>query len=265
MLESLPTRSFGRARHHALRPSLADAGTDTLLPSSLETYLPTLALTLTTGEGRTSSLLIGIRSAKYNINHPDVVSVPTMRQPVVNGKAIIGDLLSGRPLRSILSPSIAHRPLGFAIWSILAAKLSLGDAIESKRFDLTVQDFAIVQGKSSLIDPDTGEETFERLTMINCLAVIKRGAELVPSRNATFSHFSFENYEKLARVALTKDLADLGPAYAGLQTCIHGLCIASAVVLKDAPFTHRWSTTSEGTQRAFGVQWLGYGSSREAA
>jgi hypothetical protein len=147
----------------------------------------------------------------------------------------------------------------------LAAKLSLGDSIEAKQFDLTVEDFAIVQGQSSLIDPETGEETFESLTMINCLANITRGANLIPARNATFSHMSFEKYEALERIALTKDLAELGPAYAGLQTCIHGLCIASAIVLKGAPFTHCWATQSNIPPARLGVQWLGYGTSRDAA
>ena len=252
---------------YALPPSLMDEGTDLLLPFDLSDYLPTLALTLTTGEGTNRSTLVGIRSAAHNINHPDVVSVPTMRQPVESARALISELVSGQPLNTILKPSVAHRPLGFAIWSMLAAKLSLGDAIEAKQFDLSVQDFAIVQGLSSLTDPNTGIETYESLTMINCLAKVTRGADLVPASNATFSHMSFENYDTLARVASTKDLAELGRAYEGLQTCIHGLCIASAVVLKHAPFEHRWAANQAGPlpQTRYGVQWLGYGSSRAAA
>jgi hypothetical protein len=259
------TWALDTSTRYAHRPSFDQAGTDILLPRPLTEYLPTLAITLTTGEGQECKTLIGIRSAVNNSNHPDVVSVPTMRQPVQSARGLICDLLAEGPLTSILQPSIAHRPLGFAIWSMLAAKLSLGDPIEAKQFDLTVQDFAIVQGQSSLTDPETGEERFESLTMINCLANITKGVDLIPANNATFSHMSFERYEALERVALTKDLAELGSAYAGLQTCIHGLCIASAIVLKSAPFTHCWATQSDIPRARLGVQWLGYGTSRDAA
>jgi hypothetical protein len=164
---------------------------------------------------------------------------------------------------SLLQPSIAHRPLGFAVWSLLAAKLSLGDAIEAKEFDLEVQDFAIVQGQSSLTNLETGEEFFEKLTMINCLGRVTRGAQLVPAANPTFSYMSFESYNALGRVASTKDLSELGAAYAGFETCIHGLCIATALVLRSAPFAHAWAVEPRTRMERLGVEWLGYGTCRE--
>lgn len=194
-------------------------------------YLPVLSVVLVDARGGRESVLVGIRSEAVNRSHPNVVSVPTMRLPLQLAEAVLAAREHGGALsRSMCVPGVAHDPVGYAVWSLLAAKVGLADAIERKAFDLSILDSCVLQGES-LIDYVDGVDVVEQLTMINLLCRIERGHEEVPRRTAVFSRLSWLEYGLLVDAATSKDLSMLSSDYQAPEICIHGLCIQTAVSL----------------------------------
>lgn len=180
-----------------------------------------------------------------------------MRLPPRLGREIINGMRRGAPtVESILTPGVAHDPLGFSLWNLLSSKLSLGDAIEAKDFDLRIDKVAVVQGRSSLGVNDAGDERVELLTMINCQATLLKGGEKIPPSNPTFSHIAFVSYDDFVRVADTKSLGALGSEFEGFQTCIHGLCVESAVALHTGVPSRQLAVREPDQEMKRGTQWL---------
>lgn len=196
----------------------------------LAEYLPVLSVVLIDRRNGRQAVLVGIRNEAVNVNHPNVVSVPTMRLPLDLASAVLAQVEEQRLPSSIIQPQIAHDPLGYSIWTLLAAKVGLADAIERQAFDVSPKVGCLLQGES-LIGYENGEDITEKLTMINVLCVVDRGHDEVPHRNAVFSHFEWLDYDELVGAAATKDLSDLNDPFTAPEVCIHGLCIKTAVAL----------------------------------
>lgn len=198
-------------------------------PALLDEFLPVLSVVLV-DETKGQNILVGIRNEAVNKNHPNVVSVPTMRVPVGVGREIMIQIDAGRLPQSITQPGIAHDVIGYALWSLLAVKLGLADTIEMGQFDLRVLAACSLQGHS-LIDYIDGQDVTESLTMISLLCVVDRGASDVPTSNSVFSHMTWLDYELLVDTATTKNLFALNQEFHRPEVCIHGLCIKTAMLL----------------------------------
>jgi hypothetical protein len=197
----------------------------------IDRYLPVLSVVLVDARDGRESVLVGIRSDAVNRNHPNVVSVPTMRLPLPLAEAVLTARGNDGALpKSICTPGVAHDPVGYALWSVLAAKVGLADAIERKAFDLSIVDSCVLQGES-LIDYVDGVDVVEQLTMINLLCLIERGHDEIPPKTAVFSRLSWLDYGLLVDAATSKDLSRLSSDYQAPEICIHGLCIQTAVSL----------------------------------
>ena len=200
------------------------------IEEDLAEFLPVLSVVLIDRRKGGQGVLVGIRNEAVNVNHPNVVSVPTMRLPVDLARAVVEQVEHQQFTGSIRRPGVAHDPMGFALWSLLAAKLGVADAIEADLFDVKPVAGCVMQGES-LIDYVNGVDVTERLTMINLLCVVDRGHEHVPTRNSVFSHMQWLDYDVLVDAATSKDLAVLDEPFTSPEVCIHGLCIKTAVAL----------------------------------
>src|SRR5262249_11670546 len=103
----------------------------------LAEYLPVLSVVLVDRRNDGQGVLVGIRNEAVNVNHPNVVSVPTMRLPVPLAASIVEQVEHNELPSSLLRPGIAHDPLGYALWSLLAAKVGVAEAIEHDCFEIT--------------------------------------------------------------------------------------------------------------------------------
>jgi hypothetical protein len=177
-------------------------------------------------------LQLVVRDPATNSTHGDVISVPTMRIPATLFDSLLPSLGSHEEqhgkttiYRLEQADNIClggHNPLIFTVEGLLAQKLGVANQLELGQ--LTFNGVLAAKGVGTSIYDESVLRS-EEIRMAGIAVEVTSGADLVPSRTASYSHILWVSVNDFIQAVETRD-----PAAVGLDPfkfCIRGLCIAT--------------------------------------
>jgi hypothetical protein len=179
-----------------------------------------------------SELLLAVRDPATNRSHPSVVSVPTQRIPPKLLYSLLNtaektetvdsstQLLSAQACTNLRQSG--HAELILLVNSLLALKLGVSEFLERKLIGYTAYIRALVTG--TVVHPEYAEPT----AMLNAVVLIESGADLFPTRTASYSHLMWRPVDVFIKTAREKNPLLLDVTLNPVQYCIHGMCIKSS-------------------------------------
>jgi hypothetical protein len=192
---------------------------------------PVIALTIINCDETSDhhgQVLVGVRRPSSNPTHPNVVSVPTQRVPEGLAEAIQLMVPKGGSSFQWVGRD-GHSPLRYAIDSLLARKLGLGEPLEAGWID-----YEAAAASETIGDAEYGAGISERIVMLNCFVRLRGGSEYLDGSSASYSAIEWVEPTRLATALHERDPLAVVPGGDPLELCIHGLCVTSTVALVDS-------------------------------
>lgn len=186
---------------------------------------------------------VAVRRAQTNRRHPGVVSLPTMRVPLIG----LPFVERYRPLASRERPMFERVAgqveefgvpgAGRSMWAfltetLLARKIGVSGLLEEGR--LRGMCALRLIGAGAVDDP-TGTRGIEATLMYTLAIEITQGAKLIPLSSPSYSYIRWVHDHALGTAWRQRDGQSLVPEANPLEVCIRGLCIRSGVELLAGP------------------------------
>lgn len=198
-----------------LRPLVPLVPLDPGVQRPLTRYAPVLALTIVREGSAGRELVCAVRRPETNATHPNVLSVPTVRDRAMlaaswPAQALDGDTVPG---------------LSLLVELLLCRKLGAADALESGALTYELGRLGAWQG-SSFIDVDTaGCDVTEDLTMFNAEVIVTGGGDLLPERTASYDPIRWTPVKTFFEVVATRDVSLVDARLDQVLVCVRGLCV----------------------------------------
>ncbi len=204
-------------------------------------FVPILALTIM--DEIKQKILIAVRSRETNPTHPDVASVPTGRIPTALYDDLIQGAGEGYPVQDFVQTSkeygvdiypnsqfvnnqeaSAHNSVIHSVESLMTKKLGLAEALEKNMIEFKARARLVLHGNAHYPNLfQDGIDHKEEIDMLNIEVLVKEGADLFPSKTASYRDIVWASLEEFTQMTQNKDVCHLG--LNGFQTCVDGLCV----------------------------------------
>jgi hypothetical protein len=199
------------------------------------------AATLVCGEVTPATqMLLAVRSPETNADHPLVASVPTQRLPAELFRTVVEalpvtatsqgvQLLGGRPVSN--EERLHVQSLTHVVEGILARKLGLADALESRAVSFVAEARVIKTGASPVLRAgDRGEV----MSMLNVLVYLRSGRDLVPRATASYCPIGWISVGEFLEEAVKEKTVRFHGETRETRYMCAGLCICTADLLLNA-------------------------------